>query len=244
MASNGNDNDPNTVQAIGIGEQFARDNLLSWWVLENFWPICHLVLTASTAGLDQVVHYTMDLLGNRELVDLQVDGGASFEDYLERASDYLFASIFVMLLQSAVVAINIFDMVTTLNPANPYAAVALGLAVVLTIIAYLAPITIIESGVADGSISHGAAAWKYFALFLMTLLVLSGWKLLKNVLAATTSVLLGFVLEVHLMGAGIWVPWIEETFEPRTKWGSLIVLGASAMFCGLWIYHLVLSFGG
>ncbi|NHJ15240.1 MAG: hypothetical protein EAX95_16280 [Candidatus Thorarchaeota archaeon] len=242
----GDPNNSHTTNALSIGSSFVDDNLLTWWVLEFFWPVCHLALTAVAAGLSQVVHFTIDLIGNRELYDLQVDGGPSFDDYLEGASDFLFASIFAMLLQSAVVAINIFDMFTSVpgNQANPYAGVPLGVAIVLTVIAYIAPITIIELEVADGSISHGNAAWDYFSLFIMTLLVLSGWKPLKNVLAATTSALLGFVFGIHLMGAGVWVPWIEETFEPRTKWGSLIVLGASTMFCGLWIYHLVLSLRG
>ncbi|MBN2228194.1 MAG: hypothetical protein JW779_01300 [Candidatus Thorarchaeota archaeon] len=234
-----------TQNAVETGINFIRNNLLSWWALENFWPVCHLLLSFVVLDLIQEIHLTIDLIGITQLIALQVNGGPSFDDFLSNAVNFVFASIFAMLLQSAVVAINIFDMASTIMPGSPWCAVALGVAVGLTILAYLAPIGVIENDLASGMISHGTAAWRYFAIALMIVLVIFGWKTLKNVLGATTAVLLGVVFEIHLCGAGIWLPWIEEVSSgPRTKWGSVILLGALALFSGLFVYHLIMSVQG
>ncbi|MHA1930401.1 MAG: hypothetical protein ACTSV2_17655, partial [Candidatus Thorarchaeota archaeon] len=241
IQGNGNPTDPTIANPLNIGLLFIQNNLLIYWLLENFWPVCHLAIDFQFCGLSQVIHFTLDLLGDRKLVAFNVGGDSSLDDFLGGVQNFIFAAIFAGLIQSAVVAINIFDMVTTVNPANPYAGIALGVAVALTMLAYIAPISIIEPQVADGSITHGTAAAKYFALFVMTGGLLIGWKTMKNVLSATTAVLLGVVFGIHLMGAGIWLPWIEETYNWKCRWGTLIIVGALLIFGGLMVWHLLQS---
>ncbi len=240
-AGNGNPDDTTIADPLNIGLLFIQNNLLIYWLLENFWPVCHMVIDFQFSGFSQLIHFTLDLLGDRNLVTLNAGADSSVDDFLAGIQNFIFATIFAGLIQSAVVAINIFDMVTTVNPANPYAGIALGVAVALTIIAYVAPISIIEPQVADGSITHGAAAAKYFMLFIVTLSLLLGWKSLKNVLSVTTSVLLGAVFGIHLMGAGIWMPWIEETYNWKCRWGTLIICGALLIFGGLMVWHFLQS---
>jgi hypothetical protein len=244
LAGNGDNENPITTNALTIGMLFIQNTLLIHWVLVNFWPVCHLAIDFLFSGISQIIVITLDLLGDRNLVALNVGADPSVNDFLISIRDWLFAVIFAGLIQSAVIAINVFDMVTTVNPANPYAGIALGIAVALTILAYVAPVSIIESQVADGSISHGRAAGKYFSLFVFTLALLFGWKTMKAVLSATTSVLLGAVLGIHLMGAGIWMPWIEETYNWKCRWGTLIILNALLIFGGLMMWHLVKSLYG
>jgi hypothetical protein len=234
-----------TEDALAIGGLFLGENLVVWWSLVNFWPVCHLLIDFAVCSLEQELHVTIDLLGSMDIVALQLNGGPSFDDFLSGAIDWVFAQVFVMLLYSAVVAINIYDMATIMMPGSPWCAIPLGVAIFLTICAYLAPIAIIEGDLARGTITHGTAAWKYFFLVINVALVLAGLKILRNVLGLLTSVLLGVVFGIHLMGVGIWVPWIEETSSTiRTRWGTVILLGALGMFFGLWLYHLVLSMQG
>jgi hypothetical protein len=233
--------DTHTYTAMGIGEDFVDNNLQSWWVLEIFWPVCHLMLSFTIFGGTQLIHLTLDLLGTQNIVALQLNGDSTFNEFLGGLTDFAFGIVFSWLLQSAVAAMNIYDMASIAMPGSPWALVALGVAVALTILAYIAPIAIIEGGVADGSISHGHAALRYFALFFLTLSHLVGWKSIKSVLGAVTAVLLGCVFDLYLCGAGIWGPWIEEVFNWKCRWSSVILLGACAMFAGLCIYHAVLS---
>lgn len=234
----GDDTYSGSISALAIGFSFIEDVLQAWWTLEQYWPKYHVLLDFMFGPCNQVVHFKFDILGNRELVALTAGTDSSVNELLEYICDWVFAAIFAGLIQSAVVAINIFDMVTEVNPTNPYAGIALGAAVALTMIAYIAPITLIESQHAEGLISHGKAAAKYFALFAVTLGLLLGWKSLQNVLSATTSVLLGVAFGIHLMGAGIWAPWIEETYNwEHCRWGTLIILGALLIFGGLMVWH-------
>jgi len=233
----------NTHHALDLGQTFHSEHVTGEWELEDYWPWYHIWIQVLYGSMLQIIHFALDVIGNKRLVSLSLDGESSFHDFLEGLANFAVMSIFLMLIESAVIALNIFDLLTTVNPANPYAGLALSIAVSLTLLAIIGALTYIETGVQQEDLSEGRAAWLYFYLFLMVVLMMVGWKSLRNALGAATASLFAVTLTGFVWpGTGPLMIFIDEMVEPTYRWSLLILLLCASVFCGLWIYHLALSF--